>query len=128
MMGAHVTKPMTKPMTRLVSAPEPEIDEELAKWRHDADVLAHYGDTETAAVLRRCADRMEALTVEYRQFLTIPEAQMRSGLTSNQLARVVNSYRSTPHVRGRGPAARIRACLVPRRHFDADPLRIASAY
>lgn len=107
----------------ITTAPTLELDDELAAWRAHAEILERYGDRQVAMVLRDCADRFEALTVEYRQFLTIPEAEMRSGLTPSQLKRVIERYRGTPHIVGRGPGARIRACVVPRRHFDADAHR-----
>ncbi len=60
------------------------------KWRSDAQSLEHYGATNQASVLRRCASDLElALEADSRTLLSLEEAARISGYSPGHLGRLI---------------------------------------
>lgn len=106
-------------MSNTTTAPTPEISEIITRWLADASVFERHGNLHDAGMLQRCAVTMaEATDEEYSTWFSIPAACSRSGLRPNQMLRLAQRYRNTPHVRGRGQTLQLRACIVPVRERE----------
>jgi hypothetical protein len=87
----------------------------LGTMDEDATVYERNGDAHRAAAIRARATEIREATAEYLQWMTEPEAMLRSGLTRAQVRRLAASHLASGHARRVARGYQLRACVVPRR-------------
>ena len=91
-----------------------------AAWRRRAEVLAQYGDPNSARLWRLAADELDSMAATEREApLTLGEAAKRTGYTVDHLAERVRRG-ELPNA-GRKGAPRLRVCDLPAPKRTAAP-------
>jgi len=95
---------------------EPRVLEQvLADWRGDSQVLRRRGDARLAEQLERCADEAAAAAEEFIRWLSEDEARLRSGWSLARLRNNFPRWEQQGHARREGRARRYRMLIIPQR-------------
>ncbi len=108
-------------LQHLVCMERPQNRPELAAaWRRRAELLAQYGDPNSARLWRLAADELDAMVASEREVpLTLHEAAKRTGYTVDHLAERIRRG-ELPNA-GRKGAPRLRVCDLPAPKRSAAP-------
>ena len=91
------------------------LEQVLADWRGDAQVLRRQGHEREAAGLERCAGEVVAAAEDYLMWLTEEEAMLRSGRSVAWLRAHFPEWERAGHTRREGRRRWYRMLLVPQR-------------
>jgi hypothetical protein len=91
------------------------LEETIANWRSDADALRRTGHTNDARLLDRCADEATQSAYEYLNWLTEPEARLRSGHSTDWLRSRFGAWAEQGLARWDGRKRQYRAVALPTR-------------
>jgi hypothetical protein len=98
----------------MTEAVEP-LEQVLADWRGDAQVLRRHGDTRLAEQLERCADEAANAAEDYTRWLTEDDAQLRSGWSARRLRQHFAEWERQGHGRREGRRRLYRMVVIPPR-------------
>ena len=102
------------------------LEDHIARWRADADVVRRNGNASTADVLARCATEAEEASQEWLTWLTETEAAGKAGRARRWMRARFTAMKADGHAKLR-PSDRerlYRACAVLR---DRAAVRIQEA-
>ena len=91
------------------------LEQVLADWRGDAQVLRRRGDARLAEQLERCADEAAAAAEDYIRWLTEDHACLRSGWSIRRLCVQFPTWERQGHARRDGKRRLYRMLIVPQR-------------
>ncbi len=91
------------------------LEQVLADWRGDAQVLRRRGDVHLAEQLERCADEASAAAEDYIRWLTEDRARLRSGWSHARLRAHFPVWERQGHARRDGNRRLYRMLIVPQR-------------
>lgn len=91
------------------------LEQLLADWRGDAQVLRRRGDSRLAEQLERCADEATAAAEDYIRWLTEDDARLRSGWSLRRLSSHFPAWERQGHARREGKGRLYRMLIVPQR-------------
>lgn len=98
------------------------LDQLLARWRDEAQLLRHHGAVEAAATKEHDAAEVEAAWQAWcAAELTVAEAAVECGYSADRLRELARE-RKLPAVRTADGELRVRRCDLPRRPGAAAPL------
>ena len=91
------------------------LEQVLADWRGDAQVLRRRGDARLAQQLERCANEAAAAAEDYIRWLTEDDACLRSGWSLRRLSSHFPAWERQGHARRDGRRRLYRMLIVPQR-------------
>jgi hypothetical protein len=96
------------------------LEEVLEDERRQAKVLADNGHENDANLIRRVCDRAESAAAEYVNFMSEPEAILRTGKSERQLRRLYAELEPRGHAKKIGAMRYYRECILePRKDLSA---------
>lgn len=92
------------------------LDQVLADWRGDAQVLRRRCDVQLAEQLERCAEEATEAAEEYLRWLSEDDAMLRSGRSRTWLRGQFPEWERQGHARREGHRRRMyRMLVIPQR-------------
>ena len=92
-----------------------DLTQALADARGEAAVLRRAGHTEQADYIVELIDKVDALTEDFRTFISEGDARLRSGWSVARLRRHFGQWREEGHAETRGRVRYYRRLIVPTR-------------
>lgn len=97
-----------------------DVIEVLGDERGQAAVLEHNGHEHDARLIRRICDRFAEAAHEYLNFMSEPEAMLRTGKNERQLRRLYTELESRGHAKKIGAMRYYREVMLePRANLSA---------
>jgi len=91
------------------------LEQVLADWRGDAQVLRARGHEHDAEVIEEFADQVREAAHEYLTWLNESEARLRSGRSTAWLRARFANWERQGHAKREGRERRYRMVVIPRR-------------
>ena len=91
------------------------LEQLLADWRGDAQVLRRQGHERDADSLERCAEDVSGAAEEYLMWLSEEDALLRSGRSVSWLRKQFPEWDQAGHARREGGRRYYRMLVVPQR-------------
>jgi hypothetical protein len=97
-----------------------DLRDVLADEVGQAAVLEHNGHDHDGRLIRRICDRVSAAAHEYLNFMSEPEAMLRTGKSERQLRRLYAELEPRRHAKKIGAMRYYRECMLePRANLSA---------
>lgn len=96
-------------------AAERDLEQVIADWRGDAQVLRSRGHAHDAKLLEDCADQVVRSAEDYLKFLTESDAMLRSNRARDWFRSRYPEWEAAGHARKQSGVRYYRTIMVPQR-------------